>query len=179
MIFTLLCIWLERFEVYLYTDLPTAYFGEEEDNITNVRLMRNIIWHIKDDSFHLDYLLAAITALLWFRFIILLKLSEHFGPTIEMIFAMMELLTKFMVLLILQLVLFSCIAALTLSDNPNFANISAAILTYLNSALGEFDLEQYDDYKGFKRWFGLGLHILVLFANMILLINLLIALMSD
>ena len=92
---------------------------------------------------------------------------------------MMELLTKFLSLLVLQIILFSCIAALTLSDNPNFENIGVAILTYLNSALGEFDLDQYDNYKGFKRWFGLGLHILVLFANMILMINLLIALMSD
>lgn len=63
--------------------------------------MRNIILHIKDDSFHMDYLLAAITALLWFRFIILLKLSAAFGSTIEMIFAMMKLLMEFLFLLVL------------------------------------------------------------------------------
>lgn len=37
----------------------------------------------------------------------------------------------------------------------------------------------YDKYFGFKAWFGLGLHILVLFVNLILIINLLIAIMSD
>ena len=96
-----------------------------------------------------------------------------------MIFAMMQLLMQFMVLTLLQLFMFGCIAALTLSDNPNFANLYLAIKTYLMSALGSFDLDQYEDYQGFKRWFGLALHVLVLFANMILLINLLIALMSD
>ena len=38
--------------------------------------MRNVIYDIENDIFHTDYLLAAITALLWFRCIMLLRLSE-------------------------------------------------------------------------------------------------------
>lgn len=33
--------------------------------------------------------------------------------------------------------------------------------------------------QDWKRFFGMGMHILVLFANMILMVNLLIAIMSD
>jgi hypothetical protein len=45
--------------------------------------------------------------------------------------------------------------------------------------MGEFDLHQYDEYEGFQGYFGLALHVLVLFVNMVLIINLLIAFMSD
>ena len=56
----------------------------------------------------------------WFRSIILLRLSEQFGPLIEMIFAMLILVAYFIVLFLLELVTFSCIAVLTLTQNPNF-----------------------------------------------------------
>ena len=52
--------------------------------------MREIIFDIEYDIFHTDYLLAAITALFWFRCIVLLRLSEAFGPIIEMIYAMIK-----------------------------------------------------------------------------------------
>jgi len=98
--------------------------------------MRSIIFDIVNNTFHMDYLLAAITALLWFRCIMLLRLSEAFGPLIEMIFAMVLIFTQFMFLYALELIVFSCLAALTLTNNPNFNNIFFALLTYLEASLG-------------------------------------------
>ena len=178
-IFALVALWLEVFAIYSSTGLELPLFGEEEDNQQEIKVMRNIIYHIEDDSFHTDYLLAAITALFWFRCIMLLRLSETFGPLIEMIYAMVVLFVQFMTLFMLELITFSCIAALTITDHPKFSNLWQALRTYLEASLGHFDLHQYDDYIGFKRWFGMFLHILVLFVNMILIINLLIAIMSD
>lgn len=53
--------------------------------------MRNIIYDIENNIFHTDYLLAAITAMFWFRTIMLLQLSAYFGPIIAMIWAMLML----------------------------------------------------------------------------------------
>ena len=141
--------------------------------------MRNIIYDIENDIFHMDYFLAVITSLFWLRCLLLLKLSETFGPLLEMIFAMFLVFSQFIVLYILELLTLSCIAALVIQENPNFSNIFKAFITYLSASLGHFDLEQYDDYPGFKGMFGLLLHVIVLFINMILIINLMIAIMSD
>lgn len=51
--------------------------------------------------------------------------------------------------------------------------------TYFTTSLGEFNLSQYDEMVGWQRFYGMGLHVIVLFVNMILMINLLIAIMSD
>ena len=149
------------------------------DNDREIKLMLSIIDDLRKDVFHMDYLLAAITALLWFRCIMLLRLSEVFGPLLEMIYAMVVIFMQFMLLYILELVVFASIAGLTLSDMSDFNNIFEALRTYLEASLGEFDLHTYDSREGFEHWFGLLLHILVLFVNMILIINLLIAIMSD
>jgi len=178
-IFGLSMIWLDKLITYQNQELEFPLFGEEVDSDEEIKLMLSIIHDIRDDTFHMDYLLAAITALLWFRCIMLLRLSEVFGPLIEMIFAMMVIFMQFTLLFALELIVFSSVAALTLTNLPDFTNIFESLRTYLEASLGEFNLHVYDDYEGVERWFGLFLHITVLFVNMILIINLLIAIMSD
>ena len=141
--------------------------------------MRNIIWDMNRGSFHMDQLLAAITALFWFRCIMLFRLNSYFGPLLEIIFTMFRLIGEFLVIFVIELIVFSCIAALTLTKHPKFANLFEAMRTFINASLGDFDLRDYDEYEGFEKWLGLNLHILALFVNMILVINLLIAIMSD
>ena len=141
--------------------------------------MDNVIYDITKDIFHLDYLMAAVTATLWLRSNMMLRLTETFGPLLVMIFEMGKLVIVFLFIYMLGLLTFSCVAALTLSVNPNFENLFESLRTYLNASLGDFDLEQYDEMEGWKKYFGIGLHVMVLFSFMILLINLLIAIMSD
>ena len=47
---------------------------------------------------------------------------------------------------------------------------------YISSSLGDFDLDKYEEIEGWKSKFGLFLHLIVLFMNFILMLNLLIAL---
>lgn len=65
-----------------------------------------------------------------------------------MIWAMLILFLQFMVLYVIELLTFSCIAALTLTANPNFENLFEASRTYLEASLGSFNLDQYDEYEG-------------------------------
>jgi hypothetical protein len=122
-IFVLVALWY--FKVAEYIPRPVGYplFGGEEDQDREINLMRNVIHDIETEDFHLDYLLAAITALFWSRCFLLLKLSENFGPLIEMIYSMFLVFVSFIVLFLLELITFSCIAALSLTENPSFSNI--------------------------------------------------------
>jgi len=121
-IFALVSVWYYVFA--LYTNRPVGFelFGERDNN-KKINLMRNIILDIETSTFHTDYLLAAITALYWFRCLLLLKLSENFGPLIEMVYAMVLVFSQFIVLYLIELVTFSSVAAFALTENPNFANL--------------------------------------------------------
>ena len=173
-------VWVwEVIKVYEVTPIKEELFGPEEDNKFVIRFIDNLIYDITNDVFHFDYLIAVVTAMLWLRCIILLRLTESFGPMLVMIFRMVMIIGTFFFVYLLNLLVFSCIATLTLTDNPEFANLYEAMRTYLMGSLGDFDLHQYDDYEGWKGQFGFTLHLCVLFMNLILMINLLIAIMSD
>ena len=154
-------------------------FGPEEDSKSEIKFVDNVIYDITHDIFHLDYLMAAVIAVMWLRCCILLRLTESFGPLLSMIVQMFIIFIQFFVVYALGIVVFSSVATLTLSSNPNFANMFEASLTYIEGSLGSFDLTQYNDLGGWKMYFGIFMHLAVLFFNMILMINLLIAIMSD
>ena len=50
---------------------------------------------------------------------------------------------------------------------------------FFASALGDFDFDMYDELGEGKKYFGIVFHILVISINMLLLLNLVIAIMSD
>lgn len=178
-VFILSFIFLFFVEYYKQKELEIVMFGEEEDKEDSVRFLVNVVFDITSDTFHLDYLMAAMTATLWFRCIMLLRLTESFGPLLVMIHQMLLLIVQFLVIYFLGLITLASIATLTLGENPNFANLFESLRTYTMASLGNFDLYQYDTEEGWKRYYGILLHVTVLFINMILIINLLIAIMSD
>lgn len=96
-----------------------------------------------------------------------------------MIYNMAKLVASFLIIYLLGLLTFACIATMTLHENPNFENLYEAMRTFIMASLGNFDLYQHDLIGGWKQYFGNLLHLAVLFVNMILMINLLIAIMSD
>ena len=161
------------------SDLKYPLFNKEEDAQLEIKFIGNIAFNIIDNTFHFDYLLASVTAVLWMRCILLLRLTETFGPTVVMIGKMVIIILKFLVIYILGLLTFASVAALTLSESQNFRSLFEAMRQYLMASLGNFDIFQYDDLEGWKKYYGIILHVMVLFSNMILLINLLIAIMSD
>lgn len=137
----LMVVWTwETIEVYINSDLKEELFGPEEDKLPNIKFVGNVIYDIVNEIFHLDYLLAAVTAILWIRFNMMLRVTELFGPLLVMIYRMAQLVVIFLFIYLLGLLTFACVATLTLTDNPNFANLFEAMRTYLMASLGEFDL---------------------------------------
>ena len=175
MVFSLWVVVLD----YESLDLNEPLFGPEEDKQTAIRFAGNVIYDITNDIFHLDYLVAFVTAAFWFRCIILLRLTETFGPMLVMIWRMLTIVFSFLLIYILGLLTFASIATLTLHEIEVLADLFEAMRTYVMASLGNFDIYQYDVLEGWKKYFGIGMHVTVLFSNMILMLNLLIAIMSD
>jgi hypothetical protein len=87
-IFILAIVMWTVVDYYKGKELKVEMFGTELDKEPDVKFLGNVIYDISMDIFHLDYLMAAITAALWFRCIILLRLTESFGPLLTMIYRM-------------------------------------------------------------------------------------------
>ena len=96
-----------------------------------------------------------------------------------MIYNMIIIIAKFLILYIIGLITLAAVAMLTLSSNEDFADLFEAIRTYFETSLGSFNLRQYDDLPGWKRFYAMGLHVAVLMLNMLIMVNLLIAILSD
>ena len=88
-------------------------------------------------------------------------------------------MSSFIVIYLLGLLTFSSIAIMTLHENKNFANLYEAMRSFIIASLGNFDLYQHDEMDGWKPYFANFLHLIVIFSYMILMINLVIAMMSD
>ena len=67
--------------------------------------------------------MAAVTAILWLRCIILLRLTESFGPLITMIVRMTFVVLEFLLIYGIGIVVLAAIASLTLHENENFENL--------------------------------------------------------
>ena len=142
--FTMVVLIWSYDKYYEHGALKIEMFGPEEDNKDEIKFMLNMIYDITNGIFHFDYLMAGATALLWLRCAVLLRLTESFGPLTTMIVKMSYVVFEFFVLYIIGLIVFSCLATLTLHENPNFSNLQEALRTYIMASLGNFDLYQYD-----------------------------------
>lgn len=165
--------------IYETREIPEPLFNEEEDKEIHVKFVANIMADIESETFHFNYLLAAVTAALWLRCIILLRLTESFGPLLVMIAKMAQIMVKFFFLYGVGILTLASVATLTLTADDDFKDLFSATRTYFEGSLGSFNLRQYDELPGWQRYYGFGLHSAVLFLNMLIMVNLLVAIMSD
>ena len=125
---------------YETRDITEPLFGDAEDQEVHVRLVGNIMADMESGVFHFDYLMAFVTACLWARCMILLRLTEQFGPLLVMIWNMVLIIAKFLFLYLINLIAFGAIATLTLSADDDFKDLFNATRTYFEASIGSFDL---------------------------------------
>ena len=88
----LMVVWVwKKIDSYENSDVKEELFGPEEDSKPTIRFVGNVIYDIIHNIFHLDYLMAAITAVLWIRCNMMLRSTEFFGPLLVMIWKMAKL----------------------------------------------------------------------------------------
>ena len=151
-----------------------------EDVKTLSLLYENIIIDVLANKFHYDQMLAALTAFLWIRMIMFFRLNEFLGPTLTMIYTMAKLIARFMLLYMLVIVAFAAVATLTLAEMPEFANFWDSMRTYFSNAYGQYDWTIYDEITPtWKSYVGMILDMAVVLAGGIILVNLLVAILTD
>ena len=74
--------------------------------------LEEIMLEIKNHVFYFDILLAATVMFFWFRLLIMLRLTETFGPLIEIILKMIKDMIIFFGLYLIDLLMFSSIGIL-------------------------------------------------------------------
>lgn len=140
--------------------------------------MYDIMKEKQDDTFHFEILLAALASSFWVRMFLMLKLTKVFGPLIRIIYVNIYELGIFLVLWGIQLFIFSCMGILIFGELKEFDGFANVLILFFGSALGEWNLAFYDSLS-LGSLFGRTFHMVFILINMVLFVNLVIAILSD
>ena len=94
---------------------------------------------------------------------------------------MVKDLIKFFTLWLIALLAMSCVGMLCFSELDDFVDLHSTMMLYLRCGLGDFTLIIYDKYGvgTAKYYFGMTYHTLVLLINLLIIVNVVIAVMAD
>ena len=110
-----------------------------DSDSTNGRLYYDNIFRYRNDRNMLGYLYSVGSACLWFRILLLFKLTRFLGPLVKMIQNMMTDIAIFMVLFGIQLIIFASIGTLLFPSISSYGSLYESIKTVYSAALGNFD----------------------------------------
>ena len=116
--------------------------GEEIHDAGEI-FMLNILYLIKNGGYRIDYLLAFVALMTWFKTIYQFRITASFGPMFKIIYKMFYDLGKFLVVWIMILLTFSCVSTLIFGKFKTFDNLQSTFLFYFQSSLGNWDVNAY------------------------------------
>ena len=126
----------------------------------------------------MEFVIAIVAALNWLRLIIMLQLTKSYGPMLTIILEMFEDLFIFLVLWILLLFVFASSGFILFNELPAYESLWAAFVIQFEASLDNWSLKIYDDLSlGETR--GQIFQMLSVTLNMILMLNLVIAILSE
>jgi hypothetical protein len=138
-----------------------------------------LLVNIASGNFHFDFLLAGFAFFYWIRIILMLKLSSTFGPLIQIFIKMSQDMGTFFGLFFLQIVAFSAVGVLSFGEIHEYNDLPSAVIMIFQTAMGNWDFTIYDVLSEERRVIGIIFHFILICVNLLLLLNLMIALMSD
>ena len=111
---------------------------------------------------------------MWIKVLYLMRLNRIIGPLLKILSRMAQDIFNFMALLGLILITFSCIGMI-LFHIPQFMTFEASLVTLFSWMLGDFSFEDMQT-EGIFGYLFLAIYLLI---NMIVLLNLIIAILSS
>lgn len=129
-------------------------------------------------KFRLEYIIAGCAALNWLRLILMLKLTQNYGPMLTIIFSMLEDLVIFIVLWFLLLLIFSSSGFIVFNELAAYKSLYSVFLVHFEASLGNWALKIYDGLSLDDKT-GEIFHLSSVIINMILMLNLVIAILSE
>ena len=204
--FTLIRIVLERMFTYLtkrpfnsqsmfiYIDLATfvtflvllgRYFSVYRDGVSaesdstkrDILFMQNVV----NDQSNIDLsgILSVLVGLYWIRIFFLFRVTRILGPLIKIITSMFQDLLTFLTLYSIQLVFFGCVGNLLFLEVDQFSTLYKTMIYLFTSSMGELDFSPFDEVSSKSTEIGHVYYVVFTLINLILLINLLIAILSS
>jgi len=112
------------------------------------------------------------------KIIFLMRLTRTFGPMIKIIMSMIYDISTFAVLWGVQLFFFACVGVLIFGELPEYGNIFDTLVMLFEASLGQWDMTIYD-HLHIGPYVGKIFMVVVLMMNLVLLLNLIIAILSN
>eukprot|EP00347_Sterkiella_histriomuscorum_P010999 403374131 len=169
-------IWIYQF-IATSNEVENKQHDYENDFSQQQTFVHNTISDIQANTFRFDILLAFHTGFIWLKVMLLLKLTRAFGPLLKIIERMIFDFLYFTVIWSVNLVFFTCMGMLLFAELPLFNSIADTLIMLIQSSLGQWDLEMYDNLS-LGPYIGKAYHLMFLIVNMVLLLNLMIAILS-
>ena len=150
-------------------DHPTA--GKEVKYFVRIYL-------VEDAENEISYYYAIGSFVMWVNMLYKFRLTRFFGPLFKMIEQMLQDISVFMLLYLMQLILFACVGHILFSEIAAYEGIYTGSKTLFDASLGNYSfltLEGNSKSDLLGDLFTIGFIVI----NHILLINLLIAILSS
>ena len=142
--------------------------------------MQRLLEDMRTGEFHFDWLLAITTFLFWMRLLVMLRLTSTFGPLIVIMVQMTKDLSIFFVLLAIELIAFSCVGLLSFGSLPEYDSLYTTMIMFFMTAMGDWEIDLYDGLEiGYMQVAGVLFHCTVIVINLLIMVNLVIAIMTD
>jgi hypothetical protein len=97
---------------------------------------------------------------------------------IKIVVSMLKDLATFSILWIIQLFIFACIGFLIFGELPEYHGLTDTVILLLQTSLGSWDFNIYNELE-IGSTFGIIFHVIVIIMNLILLLNLVIAILTE
>jgi len=128
--------------------------------------------------YRIEFNIAVIAGYNWLRIFFSLQLTKPFGPMITIFYSMGGDLIKFFVLWGLLLSAFTSAAFFLFNELDSFKDFYSTFVVFFEASLGNWLLVIYQDLS-LGNEVGEIYHCLVVVANMVLMLNLVIAILSE
>ena len=155
-----------------YDDSNYSQYREEE------RRYRMMV-AANDSNTDIILVMSMIFGCVFYKYIFLLIYEKVFGKFVQIIIQMAKDTVKFIVIFAICLVAFAIFGFCSFYDLEPYKTFTDSVLTLYGSSLGDFDFSIFDEGQHTVAWGGKVFMILYLLLFTILLLNFLIAILSD
>ena len=171
--------------------LPLNDFDLAENYSEDQRMVVSKIRQVQEFKVYFQFIISALVMFTWTKFLLMFRVTKAFGPLFKMIYQMTVELGKFLVFWFIMILIFACVSMMIFSHNETFHDLWTSFLYYLSAALGGYDFSVYtveveaeaskvakENAKSLEE-FGILFLIVYLFVNLIIMLNMVIAILAE
>ena len=141
--------------------------------------------NIRENEFNIQFYSGMTAAGNCVRLITSLMMYEQYGSIISTTMFMFNDVAVFIVVWYLVIMSFSMVALFVFSEIAVMETLPKAVIFFFNASIGSYDLTVFDIYETGEpprvllKWFGVVFVVFFIFLNLLILVNVLIAMMAD